>query len=329
MRILLSDKDRSYLFTMIKKKGYSLPQLAIYLNVSRRTLADWRRGKYTISYEHYEKLLHVAEIGSNKVKPKRLENWWHTREAGRKGASAWADKYGSLGTPEGRRLGGRNSYILRKDVEGDIFKRNAIFAPPRSKFLSEFIGAMIGDGNMTNYQVSIYLSSLVDEEYGLHIVRLAKELFGIKPTMKKIEGINCLRILISSIELVEFLKQSGVLKGNKIRQNLDVPGWILEDQEYAIACLRGMFDTDGSIFQECHKVKEKLYCYPRWSLVSASPYLRESIKEILNDLDFCPKIRNNRSVNLESLIDISRYFGVIGSSNPKHLRRWAQFGEVA
>lgn len=129
--------------------------------------------------------------------------------------------------------------------------------------------------------------------------------------------------------MVEFLKERGVLQGNKLKQGLDMPRWILDEPEYRIACLRGIFDTDGCIFQERHNIKDKIYSYPRLSFVSASEALRGSISTSLLDLGFKAKIRGNRSVNLERFEDITEYFRIVSTSNPKHLRRFHSFGGIA
>ena len=110
---------------------------------------------------------------------------------------------------------------------------------------------------MTRYQVSIALSSLVDEEYCKFVMELIQNLFGLQPKLFKRKNSNCLVIVVSSVALVEFLAQNGILQGDKIRQNLDIPNWILTDNEYAKACIKGIFDTDGCIFQECHTIKQK------------------------------------------------------------------------
>ncbi len=62
-------------------------------------------------------------------------------------------------------------------------------------------------------------------------------------------------------------------------------------------------DTDGCIFNECHVINNKKYCYPRLSFVSFSWQLRLSVFKILQKLNFPPKIRNNRSVQLEKRKD--------------------------
>lgn len=329
MRVKLSKNDREKFFGELNKKGIDDDKIKSITGVSVRTVFDWRRGKYTIPRQHFQTLIGVARISPASIKPILLEDWSHNKEAGRKGASVRMLKYGPLGTPEGRSVGGSRSYALRKNIEGDIFTRNKILFPNKNELLAELVGIMIGDGNMSSYQASVSVSSLVDQEYSLYIAGLIEKLFAFRPTIKKKGVSNCLVIVASSVTMVEFLKEVGVLKGHKIRQNLDIPRWILEDREFAIACLRGIFDTDGCVFQENHRIKEKIYSYPRWVLVSASPNLRATVHQILLDLEFNPKIRNNRSVNLESFADISAYFRIVGTSNPKHSRRWAVSGEVA
>ena len=92
--------------------------------------------------------------------------------------------------------------------------------------------------------------------------------------------------------------------------------------EFEKRCVRGLMDTDGCIFNKVHKMKNKQYSYKRLSLVSASPMLRKSIFDILEKLRLSPKIRGNRSVQIENKEKIAEYFKVVGSSNPKHLNRY-------
>ncbi len=329
MRLRFSDEERVRFFTELQQKGIGLGQIASATGVSIRTVSDWKRGKYTIPTQHFNKIVESAAINPASIKADILGSWWNNAAAGKKGSAIRTIRHGSFGTPEGRSRGGNNSYAKRKDMAGDIFARNKILHPTRNELFAEFIGIMIGDGNMTKYQASISLSSLVDVEYSCYVVNLVEKLFGISPRVTKALSSNCLVIVVSSIELVEFLNQNGVLIGDKIRQKLDIPSWILRDRECALACVRGIFDTDGCVFQERHNINGKSYAYPRLSLVSASSALRSSVYEVLSDLEFSPKIRNNRSVNLERFSDIATYFKVVGTSNSKHLSRWTLFGEVA
>ena len=103
-----------------------------------------------------------------------------------------------------------------------------------------------------------------------------------------------------------------------------MPGWILAKKSYRVACVRGLMDTDGCLFYECHNIKSKKYCYPRLSFVTASVPLRDSVFGILNKLGLNPKIRNvnKRYVQIEEKEKIKEYFKIVGSSNPKHLNKY-------
>lgn len=328
MRVRLSEKDRLMLFNKLLSRGFSNERIANATSVSTRMVSDWRRGKYTLPQVKYQTLLILADLDLGELTPEILDGWWYTSSAGKQGAAASYGKHGNFGTPEGRRKGGINSYQNNKDKSVSIFTQNAITEPARDEQLAEFIGILIGDGCLTKYQVAIASNTTADHEYIQFIASLICDLFDITPSFSVKEAENCTSTFVSSIKLVRFLHEQGVIIGHKLRQNLDIPTWILENELYAIACLRGIFDTDGGIFLERHNINGKLYCYPRLSFVSMSYQLRLSIDEVLTNLDFSSKIRNNRSVNLEKRSDINRYFELIGSSNPKHLNRWDKFGGV-
>jgi len=330
MRAILTERSLDSLFSSLEKAGLNTESVATVAGVSSRTVRDWRRGKYTIPAQSLEKLTGVAGLDSNSLGIRLVDDWAHTTTAGRKGAQARRIRHGrlKLGTSESRRLGGANSYKIRRDKTGDIFTRKAVSAPSKNADLAEFIGIMIGDGCLTPYQASIALSSLVDQEYSVYVSELTQRLFGMAPHAAHRNNANCITLTCSSANLVELLVKYGLPIGDKIRHMHDIPAWIKSDRELAAACLRGIFDTDGCIFLERHDIKGKSYCYPRMSFVSASAPLRASIHLLLTELGFDPRARSNRSVNLETKVDISRYFDMIGSSNPKHLDRFYSFGGV-
>lgn len=329
MRVKLTILSRSVFFGSVQQLGYTRADIARLSDVSSRTVLDWERGKYTLPLVTFLKILTWCRLEQASFRYELLEDAYSKQLAGKRGGASRAKLYGPLGTTEGRLKGGQNSYIVRKDSPGNMFARKQVRYPGNSLRLAEFIGIMIGDGTMTKYQFSIALSSLVDNDYCDYVVALIIDLFGIQPTVIKRTNSNCLVILVCSVALVDFLVSKGIVLGDKIRAGLDIPTWILQKRNYSWACVRGICDTDGCIYNECHRIGEKRYCYPRLSIVSASPNLRLSLFKVLSDIGFQPKIRNSRSVQLEKTSFICQYFKVIGTSNPKHARRWAQFGEVA
>jgi len=328
MKVKLEQQHLNTLFESLNEHGYTTSNVAVFLGKNRRTVADWKRGKFNMSAQDFQKLVHVARIGSEQLKPIYIDEDIRKRIIGRIGGKAQWEKNGSIGTREDRIKVGKASYEARKENINDIFSRKIITKPKISSKLAEFVGISMGDGSITNYQLTISLNSIDDAEYIEYVAGLGWELFGIAPRISKLNRSNCTNLIFSSVELINYLLDKGLPKGDKIRANLDIPIWIRCDTELVSSCLRGLFDTDGSVFQETHRIMDKNYSYPRLSFVSASESLRTSVCDTFIELGINAKIRNNRSVNIERFTDIEKYFRIIGSSNPKHLLRIARFGGV-
>ena len=190
--------------------------------------------------------------------------------------------------------------------------------------MAEFTGVMLGDGGITNSQIKITTNSIDDKEYTIFIKKLIKKLFDIEPSVcPRKKEISALDIIVSRKKLVEFCnKKLGLHIGNKLKQGLDIPNWIRKNLKFEERCVRGLIDTDGSIFNEVHNIKGIKYSYMRLNFTSASPELRKSVFDILNKLNLNPKMRNDRCVQIEDKENIKKYFKIIGTSNPKHLKRY-------
>ena len=94
--------------------------------------------------------------------------------------------------------------------------------------------------------------------------------------------------------------------------------------------MRGLFDTDGSIFNHSYKVKDKEYSYKKFCFTSASPPLITSVFSVLQKWGFNPIIsKDKRQIRLESKKDMGNYIKTIGSSNPKHLKKYYNWGRIA
>jgi len=328
MKINLNTNSRIYLFDQLKACDYTIKNLGEVLHLSNRTISDWKRGKYNIEQSSFLKLVELSGTTIEKLDYKVIDPDEQRLIASRLGGKARWEKHGSIGTIEDRRKGGYASYENRHKNRDTIFARTKIKQQQESTALAEFIGICMGDGSVTNYQVTISLNSKDDKEYINYVEHCVNQLFGLKVKLQKRTKKNCINVVISSVELVEFLISCGLPKGDKIQARLDIPSWILQNQDYTIACLRGLFDTDGCIYLETHKTKSGIYSYPRLSFVSASECLRHTVYEAYTSLDIHAKIRMNRSVNIERFTDIEKYFKIVGSSNDKHIRRFAQFGGV-
>ncbi|MDB5265545.1 MAG: hypothetical protein JWM39_258 [Parcubacteria group bacterium] len=195
--------------------------------------------------------------------------------------------------------------------------------PEKSIELAEFIGIMIGDGNISKYQVKISLHHTNDLEYSRYVSNLIQKLFAIEPHIQKRPTRSVNDLVISRIELVRFLHSAGLPKGNKTHSQIDIPCWIKENPKFLIACIRGLVDTDGCVFDHSYISKGKRYTYKKLDFSSASEPLRKTVYTFFKELGMCPRFSSRNGVRLESKADLKAYFRVISSHNPKHLNRYA------
>lgn len=126
---------------------------------------------------------------------------------------------------------------------------------PRNKITSEFVGIMLGDGQMGRdlKKVRICLNDIDEKEYFTYVrKRILKTLFkGITFTISKKKGDkgSVLRCKIKAVHLS--LLELGLIEGNKVVNQVEVPQWIKDDKAMDLnitnGCVKGLFDTDGSI----------------------------------------------------------------------------------
>ncbi len=333
-RVIFPPGEQSrFLLTAKQDSGLSWLGFAKKIGVHRRTLNDWRREKYSASLKVIQKISRQTD----KKIPRDVEikdPFWYVGAAGKAGGVAVYKKYGRVGgNPEHR----KKKWYEWWEREGK-FKKDSIIKPcypikkPRkSKELAEFVGIMIGDGGITERQVRVWLNSETDKLYIIFLKDFIKKLFNVEPNINPRKDQLVVEVIISRTLLAEFCKSIGLKIGNKLKQNLDIPDWVKQKKAFKVSCIRGLVDTDGCFFNECHKIKKKMYCYPRLAFSSSSEQLRCSVVEILKELGFSPKIRtkSGRNIQLESQEDIVKYFNLIGTSNPKHKRKFkASFGGV-
>lgn len=303
-------------------------QIADFCGVSERTLRDWRKEKYLMTYSALLKLHKASRLP---LPPGliSLPDYWSTKKAGRKGALNRYKLYGNPGTAEGRRKGGLATW-QKYTANPQFFKntgfvgRKKIRIPHKSKLLAEFTGILLGDGNINKYQVKISLNAKTDREYGNFITDISHKLFGIRPT-ERIEE-NTLNLVLSGINLTRFLQRHGLKSGNKITQQVNVPDWILQRSEYSAACLRGLVDTDGGIFCHRHSVNGKEYNHHGLCFTAYSLPLLESAYNALVKFGFNAKIdRKGKHIFLYRKDELKRYFDNIGTSNPTLRKRYKYF----
>ena len=325
MRAILKKEDLATLFGELKKTTRSSwDKISKIANVSTRTIFDWRRGSVSIPVSFLE--IVKNEYGIIHPRPEQIIDENRTKSlSGRLGGLRRNELYGNPGTANGRSLGGKNSVKVQNDNPHSPFKRKFMLVPRPSSDLSEFIGILLGDGGVSTRQINITLHKIDDREYALYIAKLIEKILRLKVTIRERRNENVNIITVSRTDLVDLLNSMGVKSGNKVRNQTGVPRWIEINKQFSLACIRGLFDTDGCVYVDKHIVKGKIYKDLGLNFTNRSLPLLSFFKKVLKQVGLSPTQKTKYSVFLRREKDIVRYFEIVDSSNPKHLGKFRSY----
>lgn len=207
------------------------------------------------------------------------------------------------------RLGIPTSRQLKPHADN---RRSDVRVPSaRSEKLAEFFGIMLGDGHVGHYQVMVTLGTK-EAPYAQYVQRLMQEIFGGVPKLMRLKRGHS-TVYLGSTLVTKWLKYEGLVQ-NKVAAQVDVPVWIFEKPEYMQACLRGFFDTDGSVY--------KLRYGMQVSFTNHSMPLLASLQRMLRELGYSPSVVSAYRMYLTRVPDVRRFFAEIQPKNPKHVRRY-------
>lgn len=195
--------------------------------------------------------------------------------------------------------------------------RKKVILPKHSVVLAEFFGIMMGDGGINNlWQATITLNSVADSVYVHYVSNLCKKLFGILPAIRKRKESKAIVISLASISIVDFLVENGLSRGDKLKNGLRIPKWILKKDLYRKACLRGLIDTDGCLFVHTHKVLGGIYKNIGLCFTSYSPELIFQVAAIFEEFGIMPHItKRGHNIYLYQADAVVKYLKVFGTSN--------------
>ncbi len=256
---------------------------------------ELRNEKRTLSLILYKKLCDLASKSYNDMIEERLgENW---------------------GRKKGASMSPRTKAKNVKSIE------------PSEK-LAEIVGIMLGDGNIYGKQYAVRICGHMEKDkcYLLnHVKPLFKEVFGTELKEYYHKSVNELILYAYSKFVVVNMEKYGLLEGNKKNNGSRIPYWILKNDSYTKCCIRGLFDTDGSVFINRNKIKIELS--------SAIEPLRNSIVNAMKLLGFekgWTKSKGSvKTYGLYSKVDTEKFINIINFNNPKHKNKLCLDGVVA
>lgn len=313
-----------YLKAVQRESKFNNDELASLFGVVSRSFRDWKRGKYAIPQRVIEIVERKFRVSLPYSKLEAHSTWLQLKQAAsKKGGLAVMKKYGGPGTPEGRSKGGKKGIQILRE-RGLIPQPKPFYKPlTQSEELAEFVGILLGDGHIGKEQWSITVSAKVDREYSQFIVQLIQGLFRFNPSYRVRGDCNVIVISGGGIGAIQYLINIGLIPGNKIKLQVDVPGWIKDNPAYSLACLRGLADTDGGIFKHTYTVNGKTYTYVKFAFVNRSIPLLQFALETLKSLQFNPKLIDkvaNKRVWLYNQTEVMRYITLVGTHNPRLLK---------
>jgi len=182
--------------------------------------------------------------------------------------------------------------------------------------LSEIFGVLNGDGHISplTYEICIVGNSK-EIDYLNYLKTLFENKFQLKFNPKIDETRFKLRVY--SFKLFNVLvNKYNLPSGNKMGK-LKIPSEVRLSKNFLIAYIRGLFDTDGTIYI---RRKNDLVL----EISSADERFLEDIQNSLHSLGFNAR-RYEKHITLYNIKDIDNFFSIIKPANTKHLKKYQNY----
>ncbi|MFH0714621.1 MAG: LAGLIDADG family homing endonuclease [Candidatus Diapherotrites archaeon] len=208
--------------------------------------------------------------------------------------------------------------------------------------LAEVVGALLGDGCLSCYFARTekrwrwevaFTGSRFDFPYYREFVSPAfQQNFGVKGRLFIRKSDNSTRFHIANKRVFEFFQNLGIPVGDK-PNSMAIPPAIMTDKEFRLACVRGIWNTDGSIFRRYTKqfASQKKF-YPHYLVMAlkmnAKPLLEQAKKILVENGIETTRITKSGDAHVLRITkqeSIQAYLEIVGFSNKHHLDRLEGF----
>lgn len=221
-------------------------------------------------------------------------------------------------------------------------KNQTLILPTKySLSLAEETGIHIGDGSMNIYKEHnansyTYSGHAIDDlDFSKYVKNLMKMLYNLYPSYERIQK-NTIMLSYTRKELIKFKQKLDLPLGSK--DKIKIPQWIMENKDFKIVCIKGIFATDGCL--QFQKKYQNVHYYPQLKISSKSEILINQINSILNKFNIKSTISCNRKVTprnpnkiwnvyIYGKHNLEKFVKIIGFSNPKHLRKYLNWKKNA
>ena len=166
------------------------------------------------------------------------------------------------------------------------------------------IGVAAGDGNLSNpNKRAVRLRITCDKKYKNLIQNIILSIEKILPH-NKVSLVNrkdgCVDVSCYSNKWEQLLGWRAD-KGSKYKQNISIPSWIKNNKKFTLLCLKGLFETDGSIYFDRK--------YKMANFVTIIPELSNDVIGMINKIGFkinVQQIKESERQKIKYTIRISK-----------------------
>jgi len=295
-RIKLPKEQQKDLIEKAKAKtGLSWSEFAQLFNLNAHYLShELRNGVRTLSVQTFRRLCIISKENYDRDVAEMVPSNWGQKKGGAKGGG---------GKP----------------------KRVKIMAD-KSDDLAEIIGVILGDGHLEkSYRSGHYAVKICggedDLEYLASFVSpLFSRVFRKQLRNFRFKKARAVMFYIHDKSVLFTLEHHGLKPGNKKDNDACIPQWIFENEGYLKACIRGVFDTDGTVFPKSANPR-----FPQLELTSKINGIQRTFRRGLLQLGFKPSKwsrTDSPKCGLYAKSQVVKFSGEIGFHNPKHRRRF-------
>ncbi len=321
LRCYIADKNHlKEWFSLVRQNEFNtLGKIATHLDVSTRTLTDWQRAKYGIPKHLFEKLENITPYAYTDILVR--DDLELKKISARLGGIA-TNKKGLIGTIESRRRGGYASLATHKLKKTGLFLLKECEPFPHTTETAELTGIIIGDGHLAPGQLEITLDAR-ERPYAEYVQKLLQHITKYESVLRnRMETV--IAIYLSGREIIQELNRLGIEYGNKTKKQNSIPSWILEKREFSQAFIKGIFDTDGCLYIDRHRIGNKIYKH--WGISQSSnnqPFL-ENVGELLIGLGFHPTTSTKHRIILRRQEEVHIFMDTIRPANQKHIKSYPE-----
>jgi intein/homing endonuclease len=186
--------------------------------------------------------------------------------------------------------------------------------------IAELVGAILGDGNIYGKRpsyVEVCGNPVADVNYFQNVL-IPIVTSNLERTPKLTTRSRDTRFRINYKRFVDWLVEIGIPTGEG-RGKIGIPTFITSNRELLRRCVRGVFDTDGTVyFDRRHAYRRP---YPRVELHMTNFKLLKQVELFLNETGINCTLLRKGSIETAGVESLNRFLRCVGFANERHTNR--------